>query len=129
MTPLEQAIQTFVTALLGLLTVLIGYLVVIVKAKFEEWLKTKIGAEKLATVKSLADTVVHALEQTNIWNQLDGPAKKAQAMAWLSQQISVLGIKMTPEEISNIIEESVHKMNMATTPILTEATIGTISKP
>lgn len=77
-----------------------------------EWLRRRLGTEKLqkiqqelATKQNLARMAVLFVEQA--YRDLDGPEKYAMATEWLSGRAKEHGITITPEQIEGLIEAAV----------------------
>ena len=62
--------------------------------------------QRLVNLSDRATIIVTALEQS----QLDGPAKKQEAMTRLSQYAGEVGIKVTSQQLSDYIESSVNAL-------------------
>lgn len=96
-----------VNAMVYLIPILAGLLVEYVRRKIGNERITKIQGE-LATKKELADTAVKFAQQ--VYWELDGPKRFAEATTWLSEQAGKLGLKMTDSEIKGLIESAVKAM-------------------
>ena len=68
---------------------------------------TKTHNQRLSNLSNRADTIVQALEQTD----LASSDKKAKALDKLSSYASETKIKLTPDQASDFIEQSVRVMN------------------
>lgn len=74
-----------------------------------QWLKSKGVLAKLEANKDIASIVVSAVEQ--IFQKTDGTKKLQVAEDYVSKLLSDRGIKITPDEIRLLIENSVKAMN------------------
>lgn len=112
MNPTSYILSTLLQALLPLLlTALVGigsyYL-----HQFNAYMSTKAGADHWNFLKSLAATVVAALEQSPAYRDWDGSKKKEAAMMQLIQLAAKYGITIGSEQLSNLIEEAVQLMKV-----------------
>ena len=81
-------------------------------AVIKQYLSAKVGAEKLATFKQMAETTVRALEQEGLIRNLDGSAKYEIATLALRNLRDALGASMiTDPMIDTFIEAAVQIIN------------------
>lgn len=80
-----------------------------------KWLAEMAGTERIKKLQSqmelkqgLAYTAVKFVEQA--WKDLSGEHKYDQAAAWLTEQASALGLKLTPEEARGLIEAALREI-------------------
>ncbi len=72
-----------------------------------EYLKVKVGNEKFAALSMFAQTVVRFLEQSNVFETLDGAKKKELAIVAITQYAEAHNLPIDRELIDKIIEASV----------------------
>lgn len=100
---LEVAIQV-------LLPVVLGFLVVFIRAKIAE-VKSKIPQEQMQFASALAKMLVLAAEQNGLIGALEdvGEEKKRWVMGMLDQALKERGIVLDLETLSAMIEAAVHE--------------------
>ena len=76
-----------------------------------KWLKSKYSAEALDTAQSVAETVVHAVEQIGNTLKWDGPTKFVQAVAYFAELAGKFGISLNETQIKSLIEAQVAYLN------------------
>jgi hypothetical protein len=72
-----------------------------------EYLKVKVGNEKFAALSMFAQTVVRFLEQSNVFEALDGSKKKELAIVAITKYAEEHNLPIDRELIDKIIEASV----------------------
>ncbi len=108
--PPEMVNQLVLTVATLLLTALTG-LASLAIHKVDIYFKSKMGAENYDFMKSLAATVVRALEQSPAYKDFDGAKKKEAAIMQLVQLANRYGIPLAADTIERIVEEEVQRMN------------------
>lgn len=72
------------------------------------YLKNHVNARMFETLRGWAYTYVAALKQDPSLKGLASEAKKQQAVIWLVYKAKSLGITLTEQEASNLVEEAVY---------------------
>lgn len=100
------SIETFV---ISLLWDILLFLIIFLAGLVIKWLKNKIGIERMKlaqaewdNVKDLAAVAVKYAEQA--YMAYGGAEKKEKALAFLSRELAQLGIKVSSETLSDLIE-------------------------
>jgi hypothetical protein len=118
---MDQFLQPLVTNLFdALIVALAGVLVFALKQGIGlgmEYLKMKLGLDQLNLLKQQAAAIVRWLEQSPIFKDFDGPAKKERAIIEFVQWANAHGLPVTHDEIEKLIEEAVQMMNAEIGPI------------
>jgi len=79
--------------------------------KLDAYFKSKLGSTNYDFLKSLAATVVRALEQSPAYKDFDGAKKKEAAIIQIVALANQYGIPVTTETIDRLVEEEVQRMN------------------
>lgn len=121
----QNLLYAVVTAAVGLIAfVARGLLTVGI-----EYLKVKVGNEKFAALSMFAQTVVRFLEQSNVFEALDGAKKKELAIVAITQYAEAHSLPIDRELIDKIIEASVRIVKKETSGIgsLDEVQVDAVS--
>lgn len=96
------------------------YLTPILAALLGEYLRRKIGTEKIKKIQTeiaakseLTTAAVNFAEQA--YQDLDGAGKYEQALTWLTEQAKKVGLKITVDEAKGLIESAVLALKKAVT--------------
>lgn len=96
-------------------TTVIKALIPVVVALFIEWMRRKLGVEKirriqeeLLTKQELAFLAVQFAQQA--YRDFDGPQKYERAAQWMATQAEKAGFKVTPGEVKGLIEAALRQM-------------------
>lgn len=81
------------------------------KAYLVPFLKTKMTADQYELVKSVVDAAVRAAQQM-FWNE-SGTDRKDYVVATVNRQLEDFGIKITSEQLDNLIESAVKTIKIA----------------
>ena len=84
---------------------LIGLCVMLITGVLFPWLKTKISADKEASIKALVSIAVTAAEQIYSDPKM-GQKKKEYVIAWLAER----GVKLDGEKLDAMIEAAVYEL-------------------
>jgi len=76
-----------------------------------EYLKEKIGIEKVDMIKSQVNTVVRFLEQNPAFGEWGGEQKKEYALGVMQAFANKYGVEVSYEQLDRFIEEAVQVMN------------------
>ena len=95
--------------LLSILTLLVST----ATAFLAKWLKAKFSAQTLTTAKTIATTVVEAMEQIGATLGWNGPTKYAQAITYFAALAEKAGISLSADQVKALIESAVLILNDA----------------
>jgi hypothetical protein len=99
--------QIVIETVIPVLVSLISALVLLVVRNLNNWMKARLTNEQYAFVESLVKTAVGAAEQYA--GSGEGERKKALVLTTVSQVLNDRGLKITPQELDILIENSVRK--------------------
>lgn len=88
-----------------IISAVIALISALISAFLIPWLKTKIDADKLQTIRTYVEIGVKAAEQ--LYDATDGPAKKAYVLSFLAEK----GITFDSEVIDKLIEAAVLQLH------------------
>lgn len=109
----QNLLYAVVTASVGLIAFVARGLITI----GIEYLKVKVGNEKFTALSMFAQTVVRFLEQSNVFEALDGDKKKELAIVAITQYAEAHNLPIDRELIDKIIEASVRIVKKETSGI------------
>lgn len=96
--------------LFNLLKIAVIAAIILIEAVLVPWIKSKTAGTKLATVIALITEAVNGAEQS-VKGQGQGTIKKAQVMQLVEEYCAAHKIKLTEDQISELIEAAVYTMN------------------
>ena len=89
-----------------LVEAIVTVVIVLISAYVIPWLKGKMGEDKYKEIKYYAEYAVRCAEQ--LYSGEQGREKKAFAMSYLVSKAKEVGIEMSEEDISILIESTVN---------------------
>ena len=113
---LEETINQVVSGALTLLALAAAYGIQLVARWAKNYFEARIGEANYGLLQTVAVTFVKSLEQNGVFAALDGPAKKAQALAWLRDFAAQYGFTVDIEVLDAMIEEAVKVMKEELSP-------------
>ena len=96
--------------LFNLLKIAVIAAIILIEAVLVPWIKSKTAGTKLATVIALITEAVNGAEQS-VKGQGQGTIKKAQVMQLVEEYCAAHKIKLTEDQISELIEAAVYTLN------------------
>lgn len=96
--------------LFNLLKVAIIAAIILIEAVVIPWIKSKTAGTNLAAIIMLIQEAVNGAEQS-VKGQGQGTIKKAQVMQLVEEYCAAHKIKLTEDQISELIEAAVYTMN------------------
>lgn len=114
---LEELVQQLLVALVMVVVAAAGVFLRQLSVVVIAYLKQKMGVQNYETAQKVANTVVRALAQSPVYEQLGGPEKKELAMSWIQEQLGKMGVQMSHDEIDGMIEEAVQVMKSQLFPM------------
>ena len=88
-----------------IISAVIALISALVSAFLIPWIKTKIDADKLQTIRAYVEIGVKAAEQ--LYDATDGPGKKAYVLSFLAEK----GITFDSEVVDKLIEATVLQLH------------------
>lgn len=88
-----------------IISAVIALISALISAFLIPWIKTKIDADKLQTIRAYVEIGVKAAEQ--LYDAADGAAKKAYVISFLAEK----GIKFDSETVDKLIEAAVLQLH------------------
>lgn len=96
--------------LFNLLKVAIIAAIILIEAVLVPWIKSKTAGTNLAAIVMLIQEAVNGAEQS-VKGEGQGKIKKAQVMQLVEEYCAAHKIKLTEDQISELIEAAVYTMN------------------
>lgn len=96
---------------MNIMKLIIAIAVTVVTTYVVPFIKAKIDSERMYEVMRLVAEFVNAAEQ--IYGAKTGKTKKEFVTELISQKCELIGLKITEEQISALIESAVYDMNLA----------------
>jgi hypothetical protein len=108
----SSATNQILQGVLTLVAIFVAFVIRMANEELTKYLRAKYGSEKTELMKSVATSVVRAIEQDAYITQLVGPEKKERALAELDMILRKYGYQLDFDELDRMIEEAVFNMNL-----------------
>ncbi len=107
----ESVIALLTEYALRLAVLLIALMVVALIREGRRYLIARIGDTNYHALLRIGEVIVRQLEQEGLLQQWDGPSKKQMGMVLLAEAASRLGLQVSEETLSSILEAGVQVIN------------------